>query len=190
MRSSASIFYRQLQLQDYQLLLTLANTVHGAGYLDQPTLAYYHQLGIKQGQDASFVAYSDDQLVGFRLAWAAGNWQPDLWCSPELWPMPASQVAYFKCNTIAPKLQGRGIGGELMQRSVAALKAQGAQAGVAHLWRQSPGNAAVRYFSKQGGQLVKIHPDKWRKDSHNGYECVRCGFDCRCEAAEMILLFR
>ena len=187
---SSAIQYRQLQLQDYAALLQLANQVHGEGYLDAQSLAYYHQLSIKQGIDASFVAYADRQLVGFRLCWAAGQWQPDQWCSTELWQTTVAETSYFKCNTIAPLWQGHGIGGELMSRSIAALKQQGAKAGVAHLWRQSPGNAAVRYFSKQGGQLVKIHPDKWRKDSHNGYECVRCGFDCRCEAAEMILLFR
>jgi len=147
-----AIQYRQLQLKDYPALLQLANLVHGAGYLDQDGLAYYHQLGIKQGVDASFVAYAAEQLVGFRLVWSAGHWQPDLWCSPALWPVPLAEVAYFKCNTIAPAWQGHGIGGELMQRSVAALQAQGAKAGVAHLWRQSPGNAAVRYFTKQGGQ--------------------------------------
>jgi GNAT superfamily N-acetyltransferase len=186
---SIAIHYRQLQLQDYAALLQLANQVHGDGYLDQQALAYYHQLSIKNGIDASFVAYAAEQLVGFRLCWAAGQWQPDQWCSTGLWQTAVADTCYFKCNTIAPHWQGHGVGAELMNRSLAALKQQGAKAGVAHLWRQSPGNAAVKYFTKQGGQLVKVHPDKWRSDSHNGYECVRCGFDCRCEAAEMIIYF-
>ena len=46
---SIAIQYRQLQLQDYAALLQLANQVHGDGYLDQQSLAYYHQLSIKQG---------------------------------------------------------------------------------------------------------------------------------------------
>lgn len=189
MSCNKAIEYRQLQLMDYPALINLANTVHGAGYLDKATLAYYHQLGIKAGIDASFVAYQASQLVGFRLAWSAGQWLPDEWCSTALWPLDSREVAYFKCNTVAPGWQSRGIGAKLMQLSVLALKKQGAKAGVAHLWRQSPGNAAVRYFTKQGGQLLRVHSDKWRLASHNGYECVRCGFDCRCEAAEMFLLF-
>lgn len=187
--NSATIQYRQLHSQDYSALLQLANQVHGEGYLDLHALTAYHQMGISAGVDASFVAYADQQLVGFRLCWAAGQWQPDQWCSTELWQTAVGDTCYFKCNTVAPGWQGHGIGGELMQLSMAALKQQGAKAGIAHLWRQSPGNAAVKYFCKQGGQLVKIHPDKWRADSHNGYECVRCGFDCRCEAAEMIIYF-
>ena len=39
---SSAIEYRQLQLQDYVALLQLANQVHGDGYLDAQSLAYYH----------------------------------------------------------------------------------------------------------------------------------------------------
>lgn len=183
------ISYSELQPEHFEDVIALGNLVHGDGYLTPALIRQYQQQGIANGINAGHVAYQGDNIVGFRLAFAAGQWQPDQWSSPLLWPVPVAQMAYFKCNTVAPELQGAGIGGKLLQLSIAALKAQGAKAGTAHLWMQSPGNAAVKYFSKHGGQLVKVHPDKWRADSLNGYECVICGHDCHCSAAEMVIVF-
>ena len=70
-----------------------------------------------------------------------------------------------------------------------AAKGQGATAGVSHLWKQSPGNSAVKYFSKNGGTLIKEHADRWRELSLAGYDCPICSNDCRCEAAEMMITF-
>lgn len=181
------IQYQPLTPQHFAAVIALGNQVHGDGYLSDELIRLYYQQGQKAGHNAGVIALDNQGLAGFRLAFAPGQWQPDQWCSPELWGVPLTQVGYFKCNTVRPDLQGSGIGGALLQLSIQAFIAQGAVAGVAHLWVQSPGNAAVRYFSKHGGELVKIHPDKWLEDSLNGYECVRCGFDCHCDAAEMIL---
>lgn len=182
-----TVHYYPLAVPHFADVLALGNQVHGAGYLTSCSLAQYHQQGLQAQFNAGWVAYDDQGLAGFRLAFAAGQWSLDQWCSPELWPVPADKTAYFKCNTVRPDLQGFGIGGQLLQHSITALCQQGALAGVAHLWRESPGNAAVRYFSKHGGQLVRVHPDKWRAESLAGYACVRCGFDCHCSAAEMVL---
>jgi len=187
MTTRSSIDYQALAPEHFADVLRLGNQVHGAGYLTNEQLARYHQQGLSAGTNAGWVAYDNQGLAGFRLAFAAGQWQVDQWCSPALWQVPVDKTAYFKCNTVRPDLQGHGVGGQLLQLSVNAQRQQGALAGVAHLWRESPGNAAVRYFSKHGGQLVKIHPDKWRADSLAGYACVLCGCDCHCSAAEMIL---
>lgn len=184
-----NIRYSELQTVDFAEVIALGNKVHGDGYLTTALLEKYYQQGIAGGVNAGVVARAGAVLAGFRLAFAAGQWQTDTWCSPDLWQLPEASVAYFKCNTVAPDFQGHGIGGLLLQLSITALKQQGARAGVAHLWQQSPGNAAVKYFSRHGGVLVKEHPDKWRQDSLNGYACVICGFDCHCSAAEMILRF-
>lgn len=179
-----------MQPADFAAVLQLGNLVHGEGYLTPQSLQQYFERGLAAQHNASFVAYSDtQQLIGFRLAFAAGQWPLDQWCSPQLWPVPAEQVAYFKCNTVSPAHQGGGIGGQLLLLSIQALQQQGATAGLAHLWQQSPGNAAVKYFSRHGGVFIKQHPDKWRAESLLGYACVRCGFDCHCSAAEMILRF-
>jgi ribosomal protein S18 acetylase RimI-like enzyme len=190
MNPNTDIQYRPMQPEDFAAVLQLGNLVHGEGYLTPELLQQYFERGLAQQQNASFVAYAAaQQLVGFRLAFAAGQWQLDHWCSPELWPVSPEKVAYFKCNTVSPAQQGGGIGGQLLQLSIQALQQQGAIAGLAHLWQQSPGNAAVKYFSRHGGVLIRQHPDKWRAESLLGYACVRCGFDCHCSAAEMILLF-
>ena len=73
--------------------------------------------------------------------------------------------------------------------NIEAAKQQGATAGIAHLWKQSPNNSAVAYFTHCGGKLVKSHPDKWNEASKHGYNCILCGHDCHCEAAEMIIRF-
>ena len=66
-----------------------------------------------------------------------------------------SQVCYFKCNTVDESYRGYGIGSTLLRLSIDAAKQQGAKAGISHLWKQSPGNSAVKYFTKCGGQLVQ-----------------------------------
>lgn len=185
--SAKQITYQPLSPAHFAAVIALGNQVHGNGYLTDDLIHSYYQQGLKANHNAGVVALDAHGLAGFRLAFAPGQWQPDQWCSPTLWPVAVDKVGYFKCNTVRPDLQGAGIGGALLKLSIEAFIAQGALAGVAHLWVQSPGNAAVRYFSKHGGQLVKIHADKWRQDSLNGYACVRCGFDCHCDAAEMML---
>jgi hypothetical protein len=99
-------------------------------------------------------------------------------------------VCYFKSNTIAESGRGQGLGGKLLAASKAAVMAQGAKAGVSHLWQQSPNNAAVRYFTKAGGKLIKQHPQRWhQRYMGEDYICVLCGEDCHCVACEMLLVF-
>lgn len=184
------INYQTLTKKDFANILVLAKQVHGAGYLNNTQMHEWYEKGILNDINSSYVAYHDDKLVGFRISYSPNSWQIDKWYSPTLWRVQLENTAYFKCNTVDEHYRGLGIGSKLLHLSIAALKQQGAKAGVSHLWRQSPGNSAVKYFTKCGGQLVKSHPDKWHEDSLNGYECTICGFDCHCEAAEMIIYFQ
>ncbi|MBO9489481.1 GNAT family N-acetyltransferase [Endozoicomonas sp. G2_1] len=188
-----NISYRPLQQQDFDAVIELANRVHGQGYLNQARLQAWYQQGFAKGINSHFVAYDQGlestTLAGFRLCFATEQWRIDQWCSPELWSHATEQVAYFKCNTVDENYRGLGVGSQLLKLSVAALKQQGATAGVSHLWRQSPGNSAIKYFSKCGGKLIKDHPRKWQQDCDNGYECIICGFECYCVAAEMMITF-
>lgn len=186
---SISLDYQQLTPNDFEQVIRLATEVHGEGYVDQASMKVWYDKGIKNGINAGFVVYHDAKLVGFRITYAVQQWQIDKWCSTELWRVPAEQVCYFKCNTVDENYRGHGIGGELLKRSIAAAKAQGARAGVSHLWRQSPGNSAVKYFTKCGGVLIKDHPDRWHEISLAGYDCPICQHDCHCVAAEMLIVF-
>ncbi|WP_298444274.1 GNAT family N-acetyltransferase [uncultured Ferrimonas sp.] len=176
-----------LQPSHYAGVVRLGNQVHGSGYLTVESLQRLAQKSLKGGINCSFVACLHEQVIGFRLTYANGNWQPDQWCSQAQWPVAAAQVCYFKCNTVAQPYRGRGLGSALLKRSVAAAKRQGARAGLAHVWRQSPGNSAFLYFSRCGGELIADHPNKWLADA--GYHCVVCQGPCRCVAAEMLLPF-
>ncbi len=181
----------QLTPDYFDAVIALANDVHGDNYIDQQSLKEIYNKGVKKGINASFIALDNNKLVGVRLSYAPGNWQIDAWCSPKLWHHKSESVAYFKCIAIDKSQQGKGIGPQLLAASIAALKEQGATAGIAHLWRQSPGNGAVKYFTKAGGILIKNHPDRWLKQcQEEGYLCTLCGRDCHCEAAEMILPFK
>ena len=171
-------------------VIELGNSVHGEGYLDHSSLSVIVEKGYKNGINSCFVALESDQLLGFRLTYAAKQWDIDKWCTPNKWSVPTEHVGYFKCNTVAEDARGKGLGGLLLQSSVAALKRQGARAGVSHLWKQSPNNSAVRYFTKAGGKLIKEHPNRWNDTSdHPDYICVICGSNCRCTASEMLLTF-
>ncbi|KKO46477.1 acetyltransferase [Arsukibacterium ikkense] len=171
-------------------VIKLANQVHGDNYLNLAQLTALHQRGIKDGIDASYVALLESKVVGYRLSFAAGQWPLDQWCSVNLWPVLPDKMAYFKSVAVAPELQGQGLGSTLLKASIAALTQQGATAGLAHIWRESPGNGAERYFSKAGATLLKVHPDRWLHLSETaGYICPICGNRCHCSAAEMALLF-
>jgi ribosomal protein S18 acetylase RimI-like enzyme len=177
--------------EHYDRVITLANLVHGANYLNTALLSKMCEKGTKHNINACFVALDDENnLLGFRTSYAAQQWPIDKWCTPSQWPVLPSQMAYFKCIAIEPSAQGKGIGPKLLQASINALRQQGALAGVAHLWKQSPGNGAVKYFTKAGGELIKIHDERWLENCINdGYTCTLCGNKCQCQAAEMALIF-
>lgn len=181
--------YQLLTPDDFDKIITLANLVHGDGYLDQDKIKAWYLKGIYNKINAGFVVYDEQKLIGFRITFSAKNWDIDQWCSPDVWRVPASKVCYFKCNTVDENYRGHGIGGKLLKLSIQACKKQGAQAGASHLWKQSPNNSAVGYFTKCGGELIKLHPNKWNEESKHGYHCILCGNDCHCDAAEMIIYF-
>lgn len=187
----SSISYHPLAKAHFKDVIALGNHVHGDNYLDDDSLLALYHSGIKNGINASWVAYDGDTIVGFRLTQAAGNWNIDKWCSPQLWTVHSARVCYFKCNTVDARYRGHGIGSEMLTRSIEKAREQGCQAGLAHIWLASPGNSAYRYFSKCGGVTVKEHPNKWQHLSiEDGYVCPVCGDLCTCTAAEMLLTFK
>ena len=184
---------KSITVMDEQWLpqvVSLANQVHGENYLNLNSLIELQQRGVKHNINASYVALIDNRVVGYRLSFAAGQWPLDQWCSVSQWPVAPANMAYFKSVAVAPELQGQGFGTQLLRASVKSLQQQGATAGLAHIWQQSPGNAAQRYFTKAGAALIQVHPDRWLHLSQTaGYLCPICGNRCHCTAAEMVLPF-
>lgn len=182
--------YHQLCPDHFASIIALGNQVHGDNYLDHDSLTRYYHRGIFQGINASWVALLDGQLIGFRLTFAPSQWKLDEWCTTDDWPVSSDKVCYFKCNTVSENCRGLGVGSTLLQHSINSVKAQGGLAGVAHIWAESPGNSAFKYFSKCGGSLIKKHPRKW--DIHcieDNYLCPICGNRCYCTALEMMVVF-
>lgn len=186
---TTEITYRHLIETDFDQVIALGNLVHGDGYLDQNNIKEWYEKGFKDGLNSSYVAFDGDKLVGFRITFAPEHWDIDEWCTPSNWPFEETSACYFKCNTVDSDYRGFGIGSKLLALSIEATKQQGARFGISHLWRQSPGNSAVKYFTKCGGVLIKDHPDRWNALSKAGYNCVICGHDCHCVAAEMMIVF-
>ena len=184
------IMYKNIDKSDFAAVISLGTKVHGEGYIDEEKLLDWVDKGIKDNLNASYVAYDNNELVGFRLTFSVNQWQLDQWCSPSLWKIDETRVCYFKCNTVDERYRGCGIGSELLKRSRKTAQQQGAIAGVSHLWMQSPGNSAVKYFKKCGGFLIKEHADRWHSLSLQGYQCPVCEKACHCSAAEMLIHFK
>lgn len=184
------IRYLELAPEHFEDIIMLGNEVHGENYLTLGSIQMIYTQSWHNNINASFVAYHGHDLVGFRLTYAHSQWQCDKWCSPDLWPVSADKVCYFKCNTVSPRMQGAGIGSTLLAKSIEHAEIQGATAGLAHIWLSSPGNSAFKYFTKNGGQLIKKHANKWQYESiYEGYDCPVCTDLCTCEGAEMMLIF-
>ncbi|MCP4323989.1 MAG: GNAT family N-acetyltransferase [Alteromonadales bacterium] len=188
-KNNLTIKYSPLTAEYFPQVIILANQVHGDGYLDLESLKQWTEKGIVNDINSSFVALLNDKVVGFRSTYSAKCWQIDQWCSPDLWQVDSEKCCYFKCNSVDAKYRGLGIGKKLLQLAIEAVVQQGAVAGISHLWKQSPNNSAVSYFTKCGGNLIKSHPNRWNEASEQGYNCILCGNDCHCEAAEMVIYF-
>ena len=184
-----SLDLKNLDPSHFDDVIKLGNFVHGDGYLDLDAISKVLEKSYKDSLNCSFVIYDNEKLVGFRLTYAPECWEVDKWCSPELWGVPANQVCYFKCNTVDENYRGQKVGRRLLEASIEVTKKMGAVAGVCHTWMQSPGNVAYLYFIGCGGEFVKKHPNRWFEDGQSGYNCILCGYDCHCDASEMILKY-
>lgn len=182
--------FTQFTLDFVEQVLKLANHIHGAGYMSREELVSYVHKSQDKNENASYVALLGEQVIGFRITLLPETWKIDQWCTPEKWQIDKQHLAYFKCNTISEEYQGQGIGRQLLDLSLETLKKLGVKGGLSHIWMESPGNASFKYFTKAGGQTVKLHKNRWLEESKiANYICVRCNGPCHCSANEMILYF-
>lgn len=184
------IRYEALTPEYFQEVLDLTNFFYGDNYLDFDGIVDVHRKGIKDGFNANILAFEGERIVGFRLTQSPGQWELDRWWTPQEWHQPVDRVCCFKCAAVHEDMRGQGIAKTLLQKSIEQVKKQGALAGVAQVWRESPKNSAFMYFSRCGGVFIKDHLERWAEDCINdGYICSKCGNDCKCTSAEMIIHF-
>ncbi len=162
---------------------SLTDDIFGETYLTLEELKEDYKISWKGGICSSFLMYDNKRLIGVRVTHAPGTWDFGS-CLVDEWGVDSSKVAYFQTIGVHSDYSGKGLGQELLDASIEASKRQGAIAGVANIWVNSPHNSAYRYFSKAGGKVVNIKHNHWR-----GQGCILCGPSCDCIAAEMIIHF-
>lgn len=154
-----------LREDDFEKVVNLTCSVFDKNYATVESIEDIYRHGLSKGLNPSFVVYDGTReegcLVGVRLTCAAGNWEINKWCSPDKWRVSPDKVCYFKTNCVHPDYSGQGIGGKLLVLSKDVVKQQGALAGIAHVWVNSPHNSAQKYFTKAGAEVVTIWKDKW-----------------------------
>jgi ribosomal protein S18 acetylase RimI-like enzyme len=183
------MIYRVLRENDYEEVKRLSDAVFGLHYLTLEDIDNSYRKSCSKGLSSSFVLCDEDRIIGLRLTYAPGNWEIGPGFNPDKWKVPQDKVCYFQTNCIHPDYAGKGLGGELLKRSIEISKQQGAVAGLATIWLNSPHNSAFRYFSKAGGKVINIEQDRWSKYHTEDIPCGRCGARCECLGAEMILYF-
>jgi len=179
--------------EDFSKIINLGNSIQGENYLNFASMEKIFFKGLDQGLNCNYVAYDGergDKLIGFRLTYPPGKWKIDEWCTTGQWGVPPEKVCYFKSNLVAESFRGKGLGSELLNLSIEKVKQMGAVAGVAHIWAESPGNSAVKYFNKAGAHFIKSHRSRWLVDCIlDGYRCIHHGSRCSCTGEEMIIYF-
>lgn len=187
---------RLLQEDDFESVMELGNRIFGDNYLTQGDLKDILKKSVKDGKNCSFTltlneGNGDLRLIGFRLTYAPGQWvdsyDPNLELSPDMWGFDPEKVAYMKSNALDEEFRGSGFGRMLLDHAVATTRRMGAEAAVAHIWMNSPGNSAYNYFTRAGGKVVKIYPSYWAEYHMEDKPCIHCGFPCECPGAEMII---
>jgi len=167
-------------------LIDLADREIGVSYYSQHEILEQIKRSSWQGKQLSYLAFDEDELIGFRLTSAPGKWNHGrgMGLSPHLWKFPVEDSAYFQSCFIASSHMGRGIGKQLSLACIDTLRAQNIQQVIAHSWKESPHNSSFRYLTKLGFIPVIEYPDYWKEVD---YECSLDGNPCRCTAIEMLL---
>ncbi len=172
----------------FKRMVPLLDLVIGTNFMNESKIKEIRQTGISNGLNSSFVLLAGEDVIGLRLTVAAGNWDCTRFSSKK-WGVAPEKVCYFHLNCVHPKYRGGGWGQRLLQSSIEVVKQQGAVAGVADIWLNSPRNSAYRYFSRAGARVVNIEQDRWVNIHSEESPCNRCGPRCECLGAEMILYF-
>jgi GNAT superfamily N-acetyltransferase len=175
------VLIRALNGHDLEKIKTFTDRWIGQDYYSKAEIE--EGLGFSGG--ASFGAFEGEELLAVRLSYAPGSWlEKARGLTPSQWRVSQKKVAYFKSLFVAEACQGKGIGRQLSERSLAVLRERGAEAVICHSWLESPGNSSQRYLQGMGFSEVARHQRFWFPID---YLCTRCAPErCVCTAVEMI----
>ena len=169
-----------------QQLINLADREIGVAYYTAESILKQIERSSWKGKQLSYLAFQEEELIGFRLTSAPGKWDHGrgMGLSPHLWPFELEQSAYFQSCFVSASFMGQGIGKRLSLACIDTLREEAIPQVIAHSWKESPHNSSFRYLTKLGFQPVIEYPDYWKEVE---YECSLDGYPCRCTAIEMVL---
>lgn len=179
---------RDLCAKDDREARTLMERVGVNGYFSEGELATYVDRSSRDGICCALGAFSPrGSMLGFRLTLPPGKWQHgrgrEDGLTPNRWPAPLADMAYFQSCFVDPAFSGRGIGTRLSKAALLRLVRLGAKGALAHSWKESPHDSSRRALRGLGFHAIAEHPAYWETVPH---ACVVCGFPCRCTAVEMV----
>lgn len=185
----SEVVIRRMETSDVQGVSRLADKLVGLDYYPPALVTEYMERSTSEHGTFSYVASLEAALVAFRFVLPPGQWEHGRGrgLNPDRWPAPLERTAYFQSCFVDDAVMGQGIGRRLAWRALADLKASGAQAVVAHSWKESPHGSSFRYLQRLGFEAVDEHLEYWKEVD---YVCRRCGNPCLCTAVEMVLDLR
>lgn len=177
---------KTFEMTDIKSTKAFADRAIGIDYYTEQELVQVQKRSIKNGENASFILFEGNKVLGLRFSHPHGNWfagKGDR-LSDHLWDFPMESTAYFQSLFIDPSLQKQGWGKKLSIKSIDTLRALGAKGVVCHSWLESPNGSSKKYLQAMGFRSVAIYREYWKNVD---YVCPRDGNPCLCTAEEMYL---
>jgi GNAT superfamily N-acetyltransferase len=175
---------------DAEAVAVLSDRVIGLGYYPSATIVETIERSRTDAGACAWVAVAHGSqgatIVAFRFVYPPGRWEHGRGrgLSPERWPAPLAEAAYFQSCFVDQDYMGHGIGRRLAQAAIDRLRDMDARCIVAHSWKESPHGSSRRYLERMGFVAVDEHPKYW---SEIDYVCQLDGKPCQCTAIEMVL---
>lgn len=190
MPTADTIEIRTMEDDDAEAVAVLADRVVGLGYYPAATIVEAIARSRTDAGACAWVAVAHTpegrQIVAFRFVYPPGRWEHGRGrgLSPERWPAPLSESAYFQSCFVDQAYMGHGIGRRLARAAIERLREVGTRCIVAHSWKESPHGSSRRYLERMGFVAVDEHAKYW---SEIDYVCQLDGKPCQCTAIEMVL---
>lgn len=178
---------RPIKVEDLEAIKIFTDKVIGKDYYRAAEIKDICSRSQSDSIQCSFLLEIEKQIKGIRITFPPSGWETGKGkgLSPELWPYPLSETAYFQSLFIDPDCTGKGYGRELSLKSIEALKKLGTKGVVCHSWKESPHNSSIKYLKRLGFKSVKEHLEYWKEVD---YICTKCQKKpCLCTAEEMYL---
>lgn len=177
---------RPFEKSDIAAVKQFTDEAIGTNYYSLQELEEIFQKSLAHKTMCTLLLEIQGKIQGVRITYPPGKWSKGKGkgLSPQLWPHPMDETAYFQSLFIAEQLTGHGYGKQMSLQAIQILKEIGAKGIVCHSWKESPNDSSGRYLRSLGFTLIATHPLYWKEVD---YVCTRCGKPCLCTAEEMYL---